>query len=382
MSAAAALVVLTSGCSSPLSPAGPDPTTLAEARFVIALSPSFDKLVDFPAPGAVVFVDDDGSLGSIATDGIDGGLLAFDDDTLYFTDQYTDYVLMDSLSATDRETREYSQELLVATDDGYVSVFNSNYSDDGSTYQFDVSTGAPLDLAERRYPHYFELLTECDGEVFGVAVPEGVSDTNRATRTLVRVHPFSDEASSTWSPGVASLQEGLGAPCVDRELTFISTELTAPADPEMPPAFGRAQLRSWNVDTGEVRSTPLVDDAGAPLAERNWEYPYLTRSSWTIVGDTFYWIDGDGVLLGTDRVSGATREITDLRLTDPQSSSNRVHFEGDTLWLLDLAPATGAEATIASYDLATGERRSSELIDGLRALALSKNLMVTDFLVK
>jgi hypothetical protein len=380
MSAAAALVVLTSGCSSSLSGAGPEPTTLADARFVIALSPSFDKLVDFPAPGAVVFVDNDGSLGSIATDGIDGGLLALDGGTLYFTDQHTDYVLTDSLTATDRETREYSQELLVATDVGYVSVFNSNYSDDGSTYQFDVSTGPGLQ--ERRYPHYFELLTECDDDVFGVAVPEGVSDTNRATRTLVQLHPVADDSASTWSPGVASLQEGLGAPCVDRELSFLSTELTTPADPEMPPGFGRVQLRSWNVDTGEVRSTPLVDDAGSPLAERNWEYPYLTRSSWTIVGDTFYWIDGDGILLGTDRASGSTHEIVDLGLTDAQSSSNRVHFEGDTLWLLDLAPATGAEATIASYDLATGARKSSEFIDGLRAIALSKNLMVTDFLVK
>jgi len=382
MSAAAALVVLTSGCSSPLSLAGPDPTTLAKARFVIALSPTFDKLVDFPAPGAVVFVDDDGSLGSISTDGIDGGLLALDDDTLYFTDQYTDYVLTDSLSATDRTTREYSQEILVATDDGYVSVYNSNYSDDGLTYQFDVSSGAPRDLTERRYPHYFELLTECDGEVFGVAVPEGVSDSNQAMRTLVQVHPSTEETSSTWTPGVSSLQEGLGAPCVDRELSFLSTELTTPADPEMPPGFGRVQLRSWNVDTGEVLSIPLLDEAGAPLAERNWEYPYLTRSSWAIVGDTFYWIDGDGVLLATDRSSGVTRELTDLRLTDAQSSSNRVHFDGGTLWLLDLAPATGAEATIASYDLETGARESSERIDGLRKLVLSKNLIVTDFLVK
>lgn len=373
IAAVTALLGALSGCAPSELPDAAE-GTLDDYRFAIAMSPSFAKIIETNTTGEIIFVDDTGNLSAITTQGIDGSLLAYGDDTLYFTDQNHDFAFSDTLTESQRATREYSQELLTATADGFVSVFNSNYAEDGVTYQYDVSASAG---GERRYPHYFELLGHCGDDVYGVAVPENVSDSSRATRQLVRVHPYaSDEGIvGSWVPTAATLQEGLDIPCVDRELYFLSTELAGPVTSEQ--TFAGMSLHTWNVDTGAVRSVPLISESGAPFAERNREYAYLTRSSWTIVGTTLYWIDGDGILLATSIVSGSTREMATLDLTNAQSANNRIEFEGTHLYVFELA----TEARISSYRLTTGQLVGVTRLNGVAALARTKGLIVTDFAV-
>jgi len=373
LAALAAVTVALCGCASTDLPDAAD-GTLADYDYAIAMSPSFAKIIETSAGGEIVFVSDTGALSAINTRGIDGALLTVADDTLYFTDQNTDYSFTDTLTETERTTREYSQELLVGTDDGFVSVFNSNYSPDGLTYQYDVSASAG---GERRYPHYFELLGHCGDDVYGVAVPEGVADSSRATRQLVRVHPYTDDDGivDSWAPAAATVQEGLDIPCLDRSLYFLSTELDGAANTEQ--TYARMSLRAWNVDTGALRTVHLTDESGAPLGERNREYSYLTRSSWAIVGGSLYWIDGDGVLLATSIDSGVTVEVADLELANAQSANNRVRFDGDELYVFELR----AEAQISRYRLSTGKRLDVTTLDGVGAVARSKGLIVTDFAV-
>jgi len=380
---ASVLALALGGCAAPLPQVPEGPRAVTDTRAVVVLSPTFAKLVEAPVNGQVVFVGDDGSLASIETDGIDGGLVAEHDGTVYFTDQNNDYLFDGSLTTMPRETREYSQELLVADDDGYVSVFNSNYSEDGSYYQFDVSSGSGGQPLEKRFRHYFELLGECDGEVFGVAVPEGYSDVDTAPRSLIEVHPSipSDDPLGVWSPSSASIQEGLGIPCVDRELYFISTESSGDPESEKGRDFAGFRLRAWNVDTGALRSVPLRGVTGQTLAERNWEYPFLTRSSWHVDNGNFYWIDGDGILLATDLEDGATSVIASLTLQNPQSASNRIEFDGDEMQVLDLFPSSGSEASITTYRLSDGRALGSFPVKGLARLAQTTNLIVTDFVV-
>lgn len=371
--AAVALLCALSGCATAELPDAAE-GTLDDYRYAVAMSPSFAKIIETTTGGELVFVDDNGTLSAIATEGIDGSLLAIDDDTLYFTDQNHDYAFSDTLTESKRATREYSQELLVSTDDGFVSVFNSNYADDGLTYQYDVSASAG---GERRYPHYFELLGHCGDDVYGVAVPESVSDSSRATRQLVRVHPYaSDEGIvGSWVPTAATIQEGLDIPCVDRELYFLSTELNGAVTSEQ--TFAGMSLRAWNVDTGALRSVPLITDTGSQFAERNREYTYLTRSSWTIVGTTLYWVDGDGVLLATSIDSGLTHEIAALNLANAQSANNRIEFDGSRLYVFELT----SEARISTYRLSTGELLGVTALNGVAAVARTKGLIVTDFAV-
>ena len=380
---ASVLVLTLGGCAASLPQVPEGPSAVGDARAVIVLSPTFAKLVDTPVSGQVVFVGDDGSLASIETDGIDGGLVTEHDGSVYFTDQNNDYVFDGSLTTVPRETREYSQELLVATDDGYVSVFNSNYSEDGSYYQYDVSAGSGGKPLEKRFHHYFELLGECDGDVYGAAVPEGYPDVDSAPRSLVKVYPskVSDDPVGSWTPSSASIQEGLGIPCVDRELYFISTESSGDPESEKGRDFAGFRLRAWNVDTGALRSIALRGATGHALAERNWEYPFLTRSSWHVDDGNFYWIDGNGILLATDLETGLTSVIAALTLQNPQSASNRVEFDGDVVRVLDLYPSSGEEASISTYRLSDGELLDSFAVTGLSRLAQSTNLIVTDFVV-
>lgn len=371
--ATATLLCALSGCAPAELPDAAE-RGLDDYRFAVAMSPSFAKIIETTAEGEIVFVDDSGNLSGITTQGIDGALLAVGDGTLYFTDQNHDYTFADTLTEAQRATREYSQELLTATSDGFVSVFNSNYADDGLTYQYDVSASAG---GERRYPHYFELLGHCDDDVYGVAVPESVSDSSRATRQLVRVHPYANDDGivGSWVPTAATLQEGLDVPCVDRELYFLSTELAGPVTSEQ--TFAGMSLRAWNVDTGDIRSVALTDESGAPFAERNREYAYLTRSSWSIVGTTLYWIDGDGVLLATSTVSGLTREIATLDLANAQSANNRIEFDGTRLYVFEIA----TEARISTYRLSNGELLGVTPLNGVAAIARANGLIVTDFAV-
>ena len=378
-----ALVLVLAGCSASL-PALPDGSTVVdETVAVVVLSPTFAKLVDTPTTGQVVFLSDTGKLASITTDGIDGGLVAEHDGRVYFTDQHSDFVFDGELHKIARETREYSQELLLAVDDGYVSVFNANYSEDGSYYQYDVSSGAGEAPAEQRFRHYFELVGTCDDEVYGVAVPEGYADVDTAPRSLVRIFPASDGDVTVgdWDPVSASLQEGLAIPCVDRELYFVSTETSGDLASELGRSFSGFRLRAWNVDTGALRSVALRAATGHPLAERNWEYPFLTRSSWHISDGVFYWIDGNGILLGTDLETGLTNVTGSVKLQNLQSASNRVEFRDDTVQVLDLYPSSGVEATITTYRLSDGKIVDSVTVPGLTSLAGSTSLIATDFVL-
>lgn len=372
-----------SGCVTSLPEVAEGPNAVGDTKAIVVLSPTFAKLVDTPTTGQVVFVADDGSLTSVATEGIDGGLVTEHDGNVYFTDQHNDFVFDGTLTTVPRDTREYSQELLVATDDGYVSVFNSNYSEDGSYYQYDVSAGRGGTPVETRFHHYFELLGECEGEVYGVAVPEGYPDVDSAPRSLLQIYPAdaNEEPSATWTPDTASLQEGLDIPCVDRELYFVSAESQGDPESEQGRDFAGFRLRAWNVDTGILRSVPLRGATGEPLAERNWEYPFLTRSSWHIDDGTFYWIDGNGILLATDLETGITNIIAALPLQNLQSASNRVEFEGDVVHVLDLFPSSGIEGAITTYRLSDGRAVASFTVAGLARLAQATNLIVTDFVV-
>lgn len=380
---AALVVVSIGGCSASLPEVPKGPSAVGDSKAVIVLSPTFAKLVDTPVSGQVVFVADDDSLASVETEGIDGGLVTEKNGVVYFTDQYNDYMFDGSLTTVPRKTREYSQELLVAGDDSYVSVFNSNYSEDGSYYQYDVSAGAGGKPVEKRYHHYFELLGQCDGEVYGVSVPEGYPDVDTAPRGLVKVYPANVDSPpiATWTPVGASLQEGLDIPCVDRELYFVSTESRGDPESEQGRTFSGFRLRAWNVDTGALRSVPLRGATGQTLDERNWEYPFLTRTSWHVDGGLFYWIDGDGILLATNLTDGLTNVVASLDLQNLQSASNRVEFDGDMVNVLDLFPASGIEASITSYRLSDGKKVSSFPVTGLSRLAQATNLIVTDFVL-
>ena len=378
-----ALVLVLAGCSASL-PALPDGSTVVdETVAVVVLSPTFAKLVDTPTTGQVVFLSDTGKLASITTDGIDGGLVAEHDGRVYFTDQHSDFVFDGELHKIARQTREYSQELLLAVDDGYVSVFNANYSEDGSYYQYDVSSGAGNAPDEMRYRHYFELIGQCGDEVYGVAVPEGYADVDTAPRSLVRIYPASDDEPvvADWDPISASLQEGLAIPCVDRELYFVSTETAGDLESEQGRSFAGFRLRSWNVDTGALRSVPLRGATGRPLEERNWEYPFLTRSSWHVSDGVFYWIDGNGIILGTSLETGLTNVTGSVKLQNLQSASNRVEFLDDTVQVLDLFPSSGVEATITTYRLTDGRVVDSIAVPGLTELARSTSLIATNFVL-
>jgi hypothetical protein len=378
---ASALVLTLGGCAASLPEVTEGPSAVGDTKAIVVLSPTFAKLVDTPTSGQVVFVSDEGVLTSVATDGIDGGLVTEHDDSVYFTDQHNDYIFDGTLTTVPRQTREYSQELLVATDEGYVSVFNSNYSEDGSYYQYDISSGGGGEPVEKRYQHYFELLGDCDGVVYGVSVPEGYPDVDTAPRSLLQLYPSgaSDEPRATWTPDAATLQEGLGIPCVNRELYFVSTEARGDPESEQGRDFAGFLLRAWNVDTGILRSVPLRGATGHPLAERNWEYPFLTRSSWHIDDGTFYWIDGNGILLATNLETGITSVIAALHLQNLQSASNRVEFDGDVVHVLDLFPSSGSEGAITTYRLSDGEQLESFTVTGLARLAQATNLIVTDF---
>jgi hypothetical protein len=382
MSVALVAMMALGGCASGVPSLEAGTASLEGTRAIAVLSPRFAKIVQTPVSGQVVFVSENGSLTTTRTEGIDGGLISVDGDRAYFTDQHNDYVLDDGLTTIPRETREYSQELLVPEGDSYVSVFNSNYSEDGTYYQFDVSTGSGGEPAEARFPHYFELLGQCEGEVFGVAVPEGYSDVDRAPRTLEQLYPAaSNSLRGEWMPARSSQQEGLEIPCLDRELYFLSVESTGDPASEDGPAFNGFRLRAWNVDTGEIRSKLLTISGGTPLPERNWEYPFLTRTSWSIHGDSFYWIDGNGTVLSSDIVTGVTTEIFTIPLDSPQAESNRVEFDGNLLHVFDLVPSGRTAATITTYRLLDGSIAAHQAIKGLRELAVDSDLYVSDFTV-
>lgn len=384
---AACLVLATMGCSeAPAAPEGQPPKGLLnDSILAVSMSTSFEEAVSGHGSGQVVFMDDAGNLTSIETTGIDGAQVEAGDDKLFFTDQQFDYVLTKELDKYRHRHQQYTQELLVALEgpDSFAAVFNSNYSADGSTYQFDISSGTGKDHAEYRVNDYFELLGNCGDEIYGVAVDDSKADADRAPRNLVQLYPQTDGKGSTgtWTPEDASQQFGWEVPCQGQQLHFLSTELMDDPREQGATKFSSIQLRRWDTSSGKLSSVPLTNPEGQLIAHQNDEYRYLKMSSWHVIGEDFFWIDGMGTVFRTDIPTGVTRKVFKLRLQHNQSAHNHVEFAGNLVHVLDMGTGKGERAILRTYSLLTGKFTGQTVIDGLSELAAQSDQTVHDFAI-
>ncbi|GAA1082690.1 hypothetical protein [Nocardiopsis metallicus] len=343
--------------------------------------------------GYVVFVDEDGGIEHVATEGMQYESMAYNGTDLMFHEVHSSRIVGPGAALFDRENEEYGAVIGGSLPDGTLyTVFNTG--DDGSGYTSSVNwyDGETLGTASVR-SEVRQAGTAPDGTLYLTGVPDvWEGEEHSLTVSSVRLEAeITPEPLAEWTVHEDDTHMG-GLTVHDGHVYQLGYSKLAEGIDEQ-----EIGLRLTDVDLsdGSVEHHPVAtyyDDyftyhdgieppagkARLPSAERAIRYgDRRTR----LIGGLLYYVDGNGQVY---RFDTATGEATEHFTVDPRAAgSDEVHtaWSGEELHLFFRSFDDEDDATLQTYDAASGEMTAELAVSGLKSLPMDlRGLGLYDFL--
>ncbi|MFT4157577.1 MAG: hypothetical protein QM630_06575 [Microbacterium sp.] len=381
-----ALVALLTGCTTAEIPVvEQDEASTENSVLAIRLSPQLIGINAGATDGYVLLVSESGDSRLLQVGPMDIGKLTWTDSGLFVSGPTDEYLLTDEgVGLFPRGSKEAYETSRFVTPDGmgFVSVYNVGFGED--TYLGRVTTGSLGGVTSWDVTGMFESVSQCEDLVVGITnIAETSVKSEEATpRTdaLVQLYP---EPASPERAILATLPITEGsfisdtgdAACAD------GTAYTLAYQYDLPDAEGNGVpvLRAWNTRSGEHVVIPLTTKDGEPL-----DVPIdglLGRPS-SIFGNAVVWIDVDGRVFSSDRVTGVTAELFQVALTAPEMGESQFLFTETGVFVLDVGQDLDAPLDFSHYDLASGDRNDLMTIPGTGSVHDGLDMIIRDIAVE
>lgn len=350
----AALTV--SGCSARTPEAQIGPGVLDTAVVAVSMSTTLSEGLLDTSSGTVLLIDEEGASTAIRTRGIHDSRVVHENGRLFFSDRHHDYIVGDGLVKHRRRTKESIHQDTIPTGggSGYLAVFNVGYSDDGSRYESDVSSGDDRGQRERRVPVSFGVTARCESGAHATTIDVTADDSDRAERTLLRIDAGSGKLRevASWKPQRPVNGEHFArSPCVGDTVYFSVEEYEDKRDVDYFADYRHTLLVAWDVATGERVSVPLTGAGGDPVPSQQKMSPEATH----VHDSRYYWINTDGEVHRADPETGFSEHLFTVPITDSQAYDNSAVFHRDRVYVLDHDWAKG-RAALTEHRITDGQR--------------------------
>lgn len=400
----AIVLMSTSACFGPSADVeDPQDVTLDGAHAAAYISPPSRDIEDGSSTGHLALIDESGGTRLIETSGMDTAAIGWSSDGLFFSDTEQDYQLTDDgLRTTDSPKASAQHALFPTSDGGFIGLFNKGTRGVGYTEQLVTYADGTSSLAN--VEGYYHVSGSCDGEIYGLAPPSGDYEQmardqglelrgNLGSVSFMLTRLAGEDAMSSGMPeadaigqdeqlvGMAavsdSAQHDHDAPCREGTMHHLAVTDEDGASPELP-----VVLRSWDVSTGDVVETPLIDADGESLRPNsNAGISIVGSTALSDDGRSFLWASRDHqAFMRTDIATGTT--VEEFPLDDEivlRSSQVSAAVRDDRLAVITQTSHED-DPVLRIYDRHTGETlehtalpKMTELLEGtvsLRGMAL------------
>lgn len=340
-----------------------DSVSLGDAVVATYLSPQWREFENGRSVGYVALANEQGDVRFIETSGMDNGNLAWNEQGLVFADVDNDYQLADTLRTIPSPKVGQQQSMAAHPDGTFTGLYNDGFTETGYVEQIVTTgqTGAALHEVEG----YYQVVGNCDGQLFGVAEPLGKYATETEALypdaqpgeygfTMLMLAQLSGTADNAErvvkiSQVDDSDQGAVDAPCRDGKLHHLATTYGASG-------ANTPVLRTWDTATGNLTQYALVGAAGSPAIEVG-EYGYYEfPTAHSLRGTQLDWLGLNGTVYTTALDTGVTTSLFSIETyeLDPAIYMPSITFTERSLAVLTWDSERG-KVHFAEYDRETGQ---------------------------
>ena len=295
-------------------------------------------------PGGLVFINADGTVVDVPTDGLEAVKIAGQDGTVFYRDRQRDYTASATPVSREREYEASSggyaliREPGVAWAGGPMFLDNFGTGRDGRPeYVFDVTWWDGDVVHTGSIPNFLFGAVGCGPDVYAIAETVWGGDdysllrldTSGADLTPVTVARWS------WTEQMASLALAV---CVGDTFYTVASFGADFFNPDL------IELLGVNLASGEVTRAPVTFSGNPPPEVASLSVLAEGAAS---VGGKMVWVAEGGSLVALDPQTGVAEVVAQLPLTPDNQAIIRLQYFGDKVAVID-SPATGTVASVFS----------------------------------
>lgn len=354
------------------------PPSVAGAAIAVYLTSDSQQIGEGHRGGTVLLLSRSGAIvNQISTTGIDGGALAVQNGTLYFSDGNSEFALGQRLVTVRRSTNEHAQSGLVVAEGKSVSILNHGVNSANGKYVTNVAVTKGGQITARPIDGFITTIADCDSHVVGVRVNDDASGESFGLIELGPDPGSTGRVLGSNAVGRATSILGIASPCVNNTV-YVLAQTETVGDT----AVGGAQVVRWNTKTGKQVTIPLRDGIGSPfhsIVSVNTVRGTAGAAS-ALVGDSLVWVTFGGNVMMTNVATGVTRGAWTIPLRDPESGTAKIKIVNNSVLVLD-APDAQQAATFTQYALTTGKERTQIVLPEMTAASNDSLWSPSDFAV-
>lgn len=351
-----------------------DEAALGDAVLAMYLSPQSSSFARGRDTGYVVLVDADSTVRTLATGGMDTGLLHWSEDGLFFADPERDYLLTADGLTTTPSPKTNAQVSLHRIGSRHVAVYNDGFTDEGGyRTELVVQERGRAELAPREGMPW--TVARCGDSLVGVQEATGPLEREYPPdaegirpRLLVRLWPGNPEVlAAVPATHDEPLDSATDAPCLDGVVHVLTHRPYGEPDADgVRPR--RHVVLAWDTGSGELTYHGLVDEAGEPLALDEEATTFAQYGADSVVDGELRWFGPDGVVRGTDLATGRTRDlVATTSRVDDTNSAVAVLTERDAFALDVPDDDLAQDMVLTRYPLDGGEPEEVVRVTGVNA---------------
>ncbi|MEC5423521.1 hypothetical protein QGM71_08445 [Virgibacillus sp. C22-A2] len=322
--------------------------------------------------GFVVFIDHQGETHAMETEGLELGRLGYSDNSVFFQDETKNYMFTSQLEEEDRGKVQYTGDYVgkLNSSQSFFSIFNSGMGDDGETYQSDIYWHHDNELKEDVLPFYIESRGNDDTTIYTVHREDLESKEFTLSQTELSNHADTRQIMTWETINMATPVSNIHV--LENNIYYLEESYQEDKT--------SIQLMELNLETKKVTDYSIVDFMSE---EEHYEaLPYDTKKSGYLYGNTFYYIDGTGLVYATDIESGETEESFMIEDTARHGDFVQVDWKDEKLYVYYNNTGDTVDAGLVSYNVESGEKLDTIEINGLEEIiGMNEALFSYDLLI-
>lgn len=297
-------------------------------------------------PGGLVFINADGTVVDVPTDGLEAVQIAGQDGTVFYRDRQRDYTASATPVSREREYEASSGGYALTREPGVAwaggPMFLDNFGtgrDGRPEYVYDVTWWDGDVVHTGSIPNFLLGAVGCGPDVYAIAETTWGGDDYSLLRLDTSGADLTPVTVARWSWTEQMATQG-PAVCVGDTFYTVASFGADFSNPDL------IELLGVNLASGEVTRQPVTFSGNPPPEVAN-HFVLDGGMAGASVGGKMVWVAEGGSLVSLDPQTGVAEVVAQLPVTPDNQAIIRLQYFGDKVAVID-SPATGTVASVFS----------------------------------